>query len=162
MARVLRFRLKLKSLQGFAWSRAKRSYLPVVPQSRHHCRDRLRAFGMPPASRGWMTRVQKLGLCSTSLVLRRYATGSSIVSPVRPPLKIRLRQYQEECIQAVLSHLDQGHKRLGVSLATGSGKTVHWTPSLKKNIELANLLPRSSSPSSSIEFSPTKNMPTKR
>jgi superfamily II DNA or RNA helicase len=37
---------------------------------------------------------------------------------------IRLREYQEECIQSVLSYLEQGHKRLGISLATGSGKTV--------------------------------------
>ena len=37
---------------------------------------------------------------------------------------IQLRQYQEECIQAVVSHVDQGKKRLGVSLATGAGKTV--------------------------------------
>ena len=87
-------------------------------------RGTLKASDMPPASRGLLTRLQKWRLCSTSLVLRRYATASSIVSPVGPPLKIRLRQYQEECIQAVLSHLDQGHKRLGVSLATGSGKTV--------------------------------------
>jgi superfamily II DNA or RNA helicase len=41
-----------------------------------------------------------------------------------PNVGIRLRQYQEECIQSVLSHLSQGHKRLGISLATGSGKTV--------------------------------------
>jgi ATP-dependent helicase IRC3 len=40
---------------------------------------------------------------------------------------IRLRQYQEECIQAVLSHLEAGHKRLGISLATGAGKTVVFT-----------------------------------
>ena len=45
---------------------------------------------------------------------------------VAPP-KIQLREYQEECIQAVLSYLQAGHKRLGVSLATGSGKTVIFT-----------------------------------
>ncbi|KAI9036787.1 DEAD/DEAH box helicase [Aspergillus affinis] len=38
-----------------------------------------------------------------------------------------LRDYQEECIQSVLDHVDQGHRRLGVSLATGSGKTVIFT-----------------------------------
>lgn len=37
---------------------------------------------------------------------------------------IRLREYQEECIQSVLKYLDEGHKRLGISLATGAGKTV--------------------------------------
>ena len=38
-----------------------------------------------------------------------------------------MREYQEECIQSILSYLDKGHKRLGVSLATGSGKTVIFT-----------------------------------
>jgi ATP-dependent helicase IRC3 len=49
--------------------------------------------------------------------------------PPPPPLlpQIQLREYQEECIQAVLSYLDAGHKRLGISLATGSGKTVIFT-----------------------------------
>ncbi|KAI9672504.1 MAG: hypothetical protein M1817_003270 [Caeruleum heppii] len=47
--------------------------------------------------------------------------------PVEPSPGIRLRQYQEECIQSVLSHIDKGHKRLGISLATGSGKTVVFT-----------------------------------
>lgn len=46
---------------------------------------------------------------------------------VVPAAKIQLREYQEECIQAVLSYLHAGHKRLGVSLATGSGKTVIFT-----------------------------------
>ncbi|KLU81412.1 hypothetical protein MAPG_00502 [Magnaporthiopsis poae ATCC 64411] len=41
--------------------------------------------------------------------------------------KIVLRGYQEECIQSVLTSLDNGHKRLGISLATGSGKTVIFT-----------------------------------
>jgi superfamily II DNA or RNA helicase len=40
------------------------------------------------------------------------------------PVPVRLRDYQEECIQSVLSSLDNGEKRLGISLATGSGKTV--------------------------------------
>jgi superfamily II DNA or RNA helicase len=38
--------------------------------------------------------------------------------------EIRLRLYQESCIQSVLDNLKEGRKRLGVSLATGSGKTV--------------------------------------
>ncbi|KAI0406111.1 P-loop containing nucleoside triphosphate hydrolase protein [Xylaria palmicola] len=40
---------------------------------------------------------------------------------------IRLREYQEECIQSVLSSLQHGHKRVGISLATGAGKTVVFT-----------------------------------
>ncbi|KAJ4983280.1 DEAD/DEAH box helicase [Stagonosporopsis vannaccii] len=46
---------------------------------------------------------------------------------VAAPAKIQLREYQEECIQAVLSYLGAGHRRLGVSLATGAGKTVIFT-----------------------------------
>ncbi|EGE09266.1 DEAD/DEAH box helicase [Trichophyton equinum CBS 127.97] len=52
----------------------------------------------------------------------RASDGAPVLNP-----EIRLRDYQEECIQSVLSHLDAGHKRLGVSLATGSGKTVIFT-----------------------------------
>jgi ATP-dependent helicase IRC3 len=52
----------------------------------------------------------------------------TLTLPLPPPLpQIKLREYQEECIQAVLSYLDAGHKRLGISLATGSGKTVIFT-----------------------------------
>ncbi|OJJ80742.1 DEAD/DEAH box helicase [Aspergillus glaucus CBS 516.65] len=40
---------------------------------------------------------------------------------------IVLRDYQEECIQSVLRYVDEGHKRLGISLATGAGKTVIFT-----------------------------------
>ncbi|KAK3905701.1 P-loop containing nucleoside triphosphate hydrolase protein [Staphylotrichum tortipilum] len=45
----------------------------------------------------------------------------------RPTQGIILRAYQEECIQTVLSSLEDGQTRLGVSLATGSGKTVIFT-----------------------------------
>merc|ERR1711939_881578 len=78
------------------------------------------------ASRGWLRSLRRWKLCTKLLLSRQYASASAANASV-PPLKIRLREYQEECIQAVLSHLDKGHKRLGVSLATGSGKTVIFT-----------------------------------
>ena len=92
---------------------------------------------MPPASRGWKGLFQAWKLGSSMALSRRYATATDLVSSVGPPLKIRLREYQEECIQAVLSHLEKGHKRLGVSLATGSGKTVRPNP-LWINFQLPN------------------------
>ncbi|KAK2758382.1 hypothetical protein FQN54_004232 [Arachnomyces sp. PD_36] len=60
------------------------------------------------------------------LACRRYNSALSPLSD-SPKAQIRLRDYQEECIQSVLSYLDKGHKRLGISLATGSGKTVIFT-----------------------------------
>ncbi|KAF2719315.1 P-loop containing nucleoside triphosphate hydrolase protein [Polychaeton citri CBS 116435] len=42
----------------------------------------------------------------------------------RRKAEITLRPYQEESIQAVLDHASKGERRLGLSLATGSGKTV--------------------------------------
>ncbi|TVY46911.1 putative mitochondrial ATP-dependent helicase [Lachnellula occidentalis] len=86
---------------------------------------------MPPNSRGWHALFRKWKLASSIVFPRQYATMPTalpgLIDPSAPPLKIRLRQYQEECIQAVLSHLEKGDKRLGISLATGSGKTVIFT-----------------------------------
>lgn len=48
---------------------------------------------------------------------RAYATLSA-------PPPVQLRDYQLECIQSVVSALENGHKRVGISLATGGGKTV--------------------------------------
>ncbi|KAL4967619.1 DEAD/DEAH box helicase [Aspergillus stella-maris] len=58
---------------------------------------------------------------------RRWSSAvATTASPLEPPA-IQLRDYQEECIQAVIDHVGEGHKRLGVSLATGAGKTVIFT-----------------------------------
>ena len=58
---------------------------------------------------------------------RNLASVLAGTPPVVREEQIRLRQYQEECIQSVLSYLKNGHRRLGISLATGSGKTVIFT-----------------------------------
>ncbi|QDS70813.1 hypothetical protein FKW77_004761 [Venturia effusa] len=59
----------------------------------------------------------------------RHSSAAAAVSSTASDqnYQIRLRPYQEESIQAVLSSLEKGHKRLGLSLATGSGKTVVFT-----------------------------------
>lgn len=85
---------------------------------------------MSPASRGPLRLFSRpWELLTIQKSARYYARVASlpkvqrmtVTSPHKP---VVLRDYQEECIQAVLSHLGQGYKRMGVSLATGSGKTV--------------------------------------
>ncbi|KIY00276.1 uncharacterized protein Z520_03961 [Fonsecaea multimorphosa CBS 102226] len=61
------------------------------------------------------------------LATRSLATIVNRTPPVARDEVIQLRAYQEECIQSVLSYLSKGHRRLGISLATGSGKTVIFT-----------------------------------
>lgn len=58
-----------------------------------------------------------------------WRSNSTLAIPLHRPTEperssIVLRDYQEECIQAVLRYANEGHKRLGISLATGAGKTV--------------------------------------
>ena len=80
---------------------------------------------MQAASRS-LVRLFKVSRLTTS---RRLATAVAPLSrsaenPTNALVPVQLREYQEECIQSVLSYLRKGHKRLGISLATGSGKTV--------------------------------------
>ncbi|PGH15390.1 hypothetical protein AJ80_05574 [Polytolypa hystricis UAMH7299] len=82
----------------------------------------------------WVRRARLAAKFSNQSLHYRSASALATVSPTNPvesPLppfsQIRLRDYQEECIQSVLSYLKKGHKRLGISLATGSGKTVIFT-----------------------------------
>lgn len=53
---------------------------------------------------------------------RAGGSRSYAAHPAQQPVK--LRDYQLECIQAVVSALEGGSKRVGISLATGGGKTV--------------------------------------
>jgi primosomal protein N' len=48
-------------------------------------------------------------------------------APLNPPPSRPLRPYQEECVEAVLTAINEGKRRLGISLATGAGKTVIFT-----------------------------------
>lgn len=86
------------------------------------------AQAMSPSSRGLLAHLLRPRRAVFSNVVRytfsRISPYSTVTSPIAVP-PIQLREYQEECIQAVLSHLQDGHKRLGVSLATGAGKTVN-------------------------------------
>jgi len=56
-----------------------------------------------------------------------YATAAS-----EPQQRLKLRDYQEESIKSVLSALKRGSKRVGISLATGSGKTVIFTQLIER------------------------------
>lgn len=89
-----------------------------------------------------MEFIRRLGLLSISRLLRRPPSRPLVAYNWRnvrfnstaplPGASIVLRDYQEECIQSVLRYLDEGHRRLGISLATGAGKTVGWTETLLK------------------------------
>src|SRR5271156_229710 len=83
---------------------------------------------MPFLSR-WLTRTTKsLHAVSMPSIWHRTLATAVDASPRSIPHEvIRLHEYQEECIQSVLSYLKDGHHRLGISLATGSGKTVIFT-----------------------------------
>ncbi|CAK7245690.1 MAG: Putative ATP-dependent helicase IRC3 [Sporothrix thermara] len=83
------------------------------------------------AQRPW--RIAWRTLSAIAQPKRWQATVASATSAASQELsKILLRDYQEECIQSVLASLRAGNKRLGVSLATGAGKTVIFTQLLDR------------------------------
>ncbi|KAF2771833.1 P-loop containing nucleoside triphosphate hydrolase protein [Teratosphaeria nubilosa] len=66
----------------------------------------------------------KVSPFSTCSVTVRSHLGTQDVEVELPAPKKTLRPYQEECIRSVLDYLEKGERRLALSLATGSGKTV--------------------------------------
>ncbi|KAK5998455.1 Putative ATP-dependent helicase IRC3 [Cladobotryum mycophilum] len=81
--------------------------------------------------------------------LRRTYATAAVAAPDSKP---KLRSYQEECIKSVLWSLKHGHKRLGISLATGSGKTVIFTQLINKVLSRTGVLTRLSSWRIAIEM----------
>ncbi|KAI5920254.1 P-loop containing nucleoside triphosphate hydrolase protein [Camillea tinctor] len=94
---------------------------------------------MPRLFLGWLNSTSPLQLQRTLLFAARsrwrvfpqpiatYATSVAVSPSTKLQQRVKLRDYQEECIQSVLSSIKSGAKRLGISLATGSGKTVIFT-----------------------------------
>ncbi|KAG5984339.1 hypothetical protein E4U55_005224 [Claviceps digitariae] len=60
-------------------------------------------------------------------VFCRFTPHKAFTASLTLDAKPILRDYQQECIKSVLSSLERGRKRVGISLATGSGKTVIFT-----------------------------------
>ena len=64
---------------------------------------------------------------------RKKAPKISDITRLIPPTALQpspnrsLRPYQEECVEACLKAVEEGKRRLGISLATGAGKTVIFT-----------------------------------
>jgi primosomal protein N' len=64
---------------------------------------------------------------------RKKAPKISDITRLIPPTTLNpapprpLRPYQEECVETVIEAIEQGKRRLGISLATGAGKTVIFT-----------------------------------
>jgi len=56
---------------------------------------------------------------------------------ITPSTPRSLRPYQEECVDACLKAISEGKRRLGISLATGAGKTVIFTNLIGK-VQLEN------------------------
>lgn len=65
----------------------------------------------------------KTGQTLNLLVRRRFISISSL-TVARYYSACTLRDYQQECIDKCISSISQGKRRIGVSIATGGGKTV--------------------------------------
>lgn len=107
----------------------------------------VRRFGLLSITRPWR---RPPGRCLRPRSLRNVRLNSS-GSPPLSGSSIVLRDYQEECIQSVLEYLDGGHRRLGISLATGAGKTVGQSLCIVLSRHIKLILSRSFSRSSSAE-----------
>ena len=70
--------------------------------------------------------------------IRQYATEKlTTVDDAIITNGIQLRQYQQECIDSIITELSEGHKnKLAISIATGGGKTVVFTTCIPELMKL--------------------------
>lgn len=79
------------------------------------------------------TAAEAIKESTTELAKPRKAPKIKDISRLIPPTSLSpspsrpLRPYQEECVEACLKAISEGKRRLGISLATGAGKTVIFT-----------------------------------
>ncbi|KAF8455030.1 P-loop containing nucleoside triphosphate hydrolase protein [Kalaharituber pfeilii] len=72
-------------------------------------------------------------LVKGSRARKKSVEAAKVPEPASTPTAvIKLRNYQQECIDAVIDHVKQNHRRLAISLATGSGKTVIFTQLIRQ------------------------------
>ncbi|POS86902.1 hypothetical protein EPUL_002696 [Erysiphe pulchra] len=74
-----------------------------------------------------MSRILQRWMKKLQLWPKYVTSQSKFYSTLISTESFKLREYQEECVQSILSYLSNGEKRLGISLATGAGKTVVFT-----------------------------------
>jgi superfamily II DNA or RNA helicase len=86
---------------------------PAAPLSSYRARQRHQIY--LPFLYPFLRNLSTVESCRASV------QSKEIINPHQP---LKLRQYQEDCVQAVLDNAETGQKRMGISLATGSGKTV--------------------------------------
>ncbi|KAL3232747.1 putative ATP-dependent helicase IRC3 [Nakaseomyces bracarensis] len=70
------------------------------------------------------------------LIRNRFLRNFNIVSRYSTNARLELREYQNDAIDSCLKAIKNGKKRIGVSLATGGGKTVIFSELINKYRQL--------------------------
>ncbi|SSD58864.1 related to Putative ATP-dependent helicase IRC3 [Saccharomycodes ludwigii] len=86
---------------------------------------------------------QKRYNCSIPITNQELNSTTDTLSPNKTvivlPIQPTLREYQKDCINACLDHISRGIYNIGVSVATGGGKTVIFSNLIKNYKNLLSL-----------------------
>ena len=106
---------------------------PEVPTPRKRGRPKKIKPEDTTAETAELTTATEADLSKTCKTSQKGAPKISDITRLIPPTVLQpspnrsLRPYQEECVEACLKAVEEGKRRLGISLATGAGKTVIFT-----------------------------------